>query len=98
TYTRYIPGLGECRFLPYFPYVFAFPFPGGASIGVAMMANLLAAHSLRFRSNARGTRLLVGLPALAAGMLFTYAIIALGDFRQGLREQPLVSWEATALL
>jgi ABC-type transport system involved in cytochrome c biogenesis permease subunit len=74
------------------------PFPGGASIGIAMLVNLLAAHSLRFRSFARGTRLVAGLGALAFGVLFTWVVIALGDFRQGLSERPLLSWEATAAM
>jgi ABC-type transport system involved in cytochrome c biogenesis permease subunit len=74
------------------------PFFGGASIGLAMLVNLLAAHALRFRSQARGTRLFAGIIALAAGMLFTWVVISLGDFQQGLRAQPLVSWETTALL
>jgi ABC-type transport system involved in cytochrome c biogenesis permease subunit len=74
------------------------PFFGGATIGLAMLVNLIAAHALRFRSHARGTRLAAGIAALAAGMLFTWMVIALGDFQQGLRDQPLVSWEATALL
>ena len=98
TYIKTIPGLGECRFLNHFPYVFAFPFPGGATIGVLMMVNLLAAHTLRFRSQARGMRLVAGLAALTAGVFFTYVVIALGDFHQGLREKPLLSWEGTALL
>lgn len=74
------------------------PFFGGATIGLAMLVNLIAAHALRFRSHARGTRLAAGIAALAAGMLFTWMVIALGDFQQGLRDTPLVSWEATALL
>lgn len=74
------------------------PFFGGATIGLAMLVNLIAAHSLRFRSQARGTRLVAGLAALAAGLFFTWVVIALGDYRQGLRERPLISWEATALL
>src|SRR5687768_6598421 len=44
------------------------PFFGGATIGVAMLVNLIAAHALRFRSQARGTRLVAGLGALAAGI------------------------------
>jgi ABC-type transport system involved in cytochrome c biogenesis permease subunit len=75
-----------------------FPFFGGASIGLAMMINLLAAHLTRFRIKVRGTRLLAGLVAMSLGVLLTYVIVVLGDFQQGLRAKPLMSWEATAAL
>jgi len=75
-----------------------FPFPGGASIGLAMMVNLLSAHMVRFRVQVRGMRLFMGLSALVLGVLLTWVVIALGDFQQGLRSTPLMSWETTAAL
>ncbi|NBC11020.1 MAG: hypothetical protein GVY24_04690 [Planctomycetes bacterium] len=38
----------------------AIPFPGGATLGLVMLINLLAAHSMRFKLKARGLRLVLG--------------------------------------
>lgn len=56
----------------------SFPFPGGVTIGAAMLVNLLAAHALRFKATARGSRLTGGMLVLALGILATLAVIALG--------------------
>ncbi|MCA9292913.1 MAG: cytochrome c biogenesis protein ResB [Phycisphaerales bacterium] len=45
----------------------AFPFPGGYTIGLLMLVNLLAAHTVRFRLKARGNRLLIGLAFIVIG-------------------------------
>ncbi len=42
-----------------------FPFPGGWMIGAGLGINLLAAHSLRFKVQARGARLWAGLAVIA---------------------------------
>lgn len=55
-----------------------FWFPGGKLIGVVMFANLLAAHTVRFKVAARGRRLTVGLGVLAAGVVATISVIAFG--------------------
>lgn len=48
---------------------FAVPFPGGYTIGLLMLLNLIAAHALRFRVKARGRRLLTGATLVAVGVL-----------------------------
>ena len=71
-----------------------FWFLGGKSLGTLLFANLLAAHLLRFRVTARGTRLLVGLAVTALGLAMIGLVIALGQNRNGLQGQPLISWGA----
>ncbi|MFT5425050.1 MAG: hypothetical protein ACI89L_002857 [Phycisphaerales bacterium] len=46
----------------------ALPFPGGYTIGMVMLVNLLAAHSVRFKIKARGARLTAGLVLLPIGV------------------------------
>lgn len=55
-----------------------FWFPGGKLIGFTMMMNLVAAHSLRFKVSARGTRLAAGLGLTAIGLLATAAVLVVG--------------------
>lgn len=55
-----------------------FWFPGGLLLGSLMFANLLAAHAIRFKVAARGSRLTLGLIALAAGVAATVGVIATG--------------------
>ena len=70
------------------------PVPGGASIGIMMAINLLAAHLIRFKVQASGTELLMGLVTLAFGSLVTYWVIASGHNQSGLQGRPPFSWEA----
>ena len=53
-------------------------FPGGKMIGLALMLNLLAAHSVRFKIAAHGRRLAVGLAIIAAGVVATWLAIHSG--------------------
>src|SRR5207247_1164331 len=55
-----------------------FWFPGGFLIGAAMAVNLLAAHGVRFKIQAGGSRLAAGLATIAAGMAVTWAVVVLG--------------------
>lgn len=55
-----------------------FYFPGGLLLGSALMVNLLAAHAVRFKVAARGTRLWVGLAIIAVGALVTGFVISSG--------------------
>ena len=50
----------------------AFPLPGGFTLGVAMAFNLLAAHLVRFKIQAKGPMLAVGAVTLAVGTFITY--------------------------
>lgn len=76
----------------------SFPFPGGASIGLALVINLAAAHGVRFKVQARGWRLVVGILVLVAGAAVTWLVIETGHNRQGLQGEPLLAWSTLWLL
>ena len=71
-----------------------FWFPGGATIGTLLAVNLLAAHLVRFKVQARGLRLLAGLVAIAAGAAATWVVITGGHNPQGFQAVPIFSWAA----
>lgn len=81
----------------FFPRAWQVPgylwFPGGFTIGAAMLANLLAAHAIRFKSQARGARLLAGLALIAAGAVVTYAVVMSGSNKEGIEDAPSLSWD-----
>ena len=68
------------------------PFPGGASIGLALAINLAAAHTMRFKMQVRGMRLFTGLVVLALGIVTTWWVVAAGHNREGLQGQPILEW------
>lgn len=70
-----------------------FPFPGGWLIGTAMTINLLAAHSMRFKVQAKGAKLLLGLILTALGTLLTWFVIETGSARDGVHEGSMFDWE-----
>lgn len=69
-----------------------FPFPGGALVGSLMALNLLAAHLLRFRVQAKGARFWVGWGVLAVGLAITLAIILGGHLKQTQQDVPWLAW------
>ena len=69
-----------------------FPFPGGWLIGLAMVINLLAAHGLRFKVQAGGSRLIAGLATIAVGVLITWLVIVSGSNADGLQHEYWISW------
>ncbi|HEX2477455.1 MAG TPA: cytochrome c biogenesis protein ResB, partial [Lacipirellulaceae bacterium] len=52
-----------------------FYFPGGNLIGLLLMLNLAAAHSVRFKIAAEGRRLAIGLATILVGLVITYLVI-----------------------
>lgn len=70
-----------------------FWFPGGWLIGVGMFLNLLAAHTVRFTTQAKGLRLLAGLLVIAFGIAVTSLVVASGAGANGLQGSPLLSWD-----
>jgi ABC-type transport system involved in cytochrome c biogenesis permease subunit len=56
-----------------------FPFPGGFTIGLVMLVNLLAAHALRFKLQAGGGRLWAGLGVVALGVGIGWVVVMGGS-------------------
>lgn len=67
-------------------------FPGGWTIGGLMAANLLAAHALRFKSQASGTRLAGGLAAILVGCVITWLVVASGMNSDGVQDAAWIAW------
>jgi ABC-type transport system involved in cytochrome c biogenesis permease subunit len=69
-----------------------FPFPGGATIGLVLLVNLIAAKLTRFHVHARGGRLLAGTIVSLVGGLLTLAVILSGHYADGLQGRPPVDY------
>jgi len=69
-----------------------FPFPGGWTIGIGMVLNLLAAHALRFKIRADGPRLAAGLAVVLPGVVATWWVIATGSNKEGFQGTPWLPW------
>jgi ABC-type transport system involved in cytochrome c biogenesis permease subunit len=66
-------------------------FPGGFTIGAVMLVNLLAAHALRFKMQARGGRLAAGLAIVAVGACLGWLVVVSGSNKEGIEDQPLLT-------
>ncbi len=64
-----------------------FYFPGGWLIGTVMAVNLVAAHLVRFKIQARGNRLATGIVAFAAAIGVTWWVVAHASFTGGVVDQ-----------
>jgi ABC-type transport system involved in cytochrome c biogenesis permease subunit len=87
----FFPEMPEYAWLDYHFY-----FPKGWVIGALMFVNLIAAHVVRFRMQARGPRLVAGAIVLALGGLLTYAVVhtgALGN-EVGVQDAAWLDWDA----
>ncbi|MFM7412065.1 MAG: cytochrome c biogenesis protein ResB, partial [Planctomycetota bacterium] len=71
-----------------------FPFPGGAAIGLVLLANLIAAKATRFQVAAHGKRLLWGAVVSLIGGLLTAGVILTGHRSDGLQGRPPVDYDA----
>jgi ABC-type transport system involved in cytochrome c biogenesis permease subunit len=69
-----------------------FWFPGGWLIGGAMGVNLLLAHALRFKIQARGPRLAAGLAVIALGMGLTWLVIVGGSGKDTIESASSFQW------
>jgi ABC-type transport system involved in cytochrome c biogenesis permease subunit len=69
-----------------------FWFPGGWLIGGAMGINLVAAHALRFKVQARGPRLLAGLGVIAVGVALTWMVVIGGSGKDTPGESVPLEW------
>jgi len=77
---------------PLLPEWAGFWFPKGWVIGGVMLLNLLSAHLIRFKMQARGTRLIAGLWLLAMGVLVTWLVVASGSNNEGFQTETLISY------
>jgi ABC-type transport system involved in cytochrome c biogenesis permease subunit len=69
-----------------------FPFPGGATIGLVLLANLIAAKLTRFHVHATGSRLMAGTLVSVTGGLLTLLVILSGHYADGLQGRPPVDY------
>ncbi|MFM9024724.1 MAG: cytochrome c biogenesis protein ResB [Planctomycetaceae bacterium] len=70
-----------------------FPFPGGATIGLVLLVNLVAAKATRFHGAARGPRLLWGTLLALLGGLITLGVVLTGHRADGLQGRPPVDYD-----
>jgi ABC-type transport system involved in cytochrome c biogenesis permease subunit len=69
-----------------------FFFPGGRLIGVLMAINLLSAHAVRFKMQARDWRLPAGLAVIAAGIGLLCLVVVVGNHLSGVQAGSPVEW------
>lgn len=77
---------------PDLPSWMGFPFPKGWLIGAVMMLNLFAAHTVRFKMQATGSRLWGGVGVLAVGALITTLVVLSGSNADGFQSDALIEW------
>jgi ABC-type transport system involved in cytochrome c biogenesis permease subunit len=65
-----------------------FPFPGGGTIGLVLLINLIAAKLTRFHVAAHGQRLVWGTVIAVFGGLLTLAVLLTGHRTDGLQGRP----------
>ncbi len=77
------------------PYLggLGFYFPGGATIGLILLINLIAAKATRFSVQAQGNRLYAGLVVTLLGAGLITAVILGGHATDGLQGQPPISYD-----
>lgn len=67
-------------------------FPGGYLIGTLMALNLLSAHSLKFKIQAKGSRLTGGLVVTAIGAVATWLVIESGHSNNSV-QAATIGWD-----
>ncbi len=71
-----------------------FPFPGGATIGLIMLVNLIAAKATRFSVHAKGAKLAGGIVVSLIGAAIITAVIISGHAADGLQGAPPISYDS----
>ncbi len=75
-----------------------FYFPGGWLIGAVMFANLAAAHAIRFKTQAKGPALWLGLAVLALGGVLTWLVVISGDQQEAISQNAAIPYDLLWLL
>jgi ABC-type transport system involved in cytochrome c biogenesis permease subunit len=70
-----------------------FYFFGGKILLIALAANLLAAHGIRFKIQAKGSQLALGVCAILLGIMTTVLVIQSGSNRSGVHAGAMLSWD-----
>ncbi|MEI7459949.1 MAG: cytochrome c biogenesis protein CcsA [Pirellula sp.] len=73
------------------PYAFAIP--GGASIGLILLVNLIAAKLTRFKMNAKGGRFVAGVVCTIIGFALVALIVVSAHLGDGLQGEPPFSYD-----
>lgn len=68
------------------------PIPGGATIGLVLLVNLIAAKLTRFSMQARGTKMVVGIALVLSGLAVTTFVILNAHASNGLQGEPSVPY------
>ena len=66
--------------------------PGGWTLGSLLAVNLLAAHTLRFKIQAQGTRLAMGALIIAVGLAMMLALVWVAARSDGSQSNSVLSW------
>ena len=66
-----------------------FYFPGGWLIGAGLLVNITAAHLVRFKVRAVGSKLWFGLFLTLIGIALTTMIILYGNWKDGVQDKPI---------
>ena len=75
------------------PLPYAFAIPGGASVGLILLINLIAAKMTRFAMNAKGGRFAAGLFFTIAGFALVGLIVVSAHLGDGLQGEPPFSYD-----
>jgi ABC-type transport system involved in cytochrome c biogenesis permease subunit len=75
------------------PVTWAFAIPGGASIGLILLVNLIAAKMTRFKMNAKGSRFVAGLGFTIVGFVLVTLIVLSAHMGDGLQGEPPFSYD-----
>jgi len=78
---------------PTFPAWMGFYFFGGKTLLLALAANLLAAHGIRFKVQASGARLWAGVGVIALGVMTTVLVVLSGSNKAGIHSGAMFSWD-----